>query len=53
MKETYRYLLPALLHTPIHHFQQYLLYLEVRSFEYQSRDIPPFFTAEISVISRS
>ncbi len=29
MKETYRYLLPALLHTPIHHFQQYLVYLEV------------------------
>ncbi|CAF0926343.1 unnamed protein product [Rotaria sordida] len=28
MKETYRYLLPALLHTPIHHFQQYLIYLE-------------------------
>ena len=29
-KETYRYLLPALLHTPIYHFQQYLLYLEVQ-----------------------
>ncbi|CAF1455941.1 unnamed protein product, partial [Adineta steineri] len=28
MKETYRYLLPALLHLPIHHFQQYLIYLE-------------------------
>ncbi|CAF0930895.1 unnamed protein product [Adineta ricciae] len=28
MKETHRYLLPALLHTPIHHFQQYLIYLE-------------------------
>ncbi|CAF3768719.1 unnamed protein product [Rotaria sp. Silwood1] len=28
IKETYRYLLPALLHIPIHHFQQYLIYLE-------------------------
>ncbi|CAF4179136.1 unnamed protein product, partial [Rotaria sp. Silwood2] len=28
IKETYRYLLPALLHIPIYHFQQYLIYLE-------------------------
>ena len=28
-KETYRYLLPTLLHIPIHHFEQYLVYLEV------------------------
>lgn len=30
IKETYRYLLPALLHIPIYHFEQYLIYLEVR-----------------------
>ncbi|CAF2078747.1 unnamed protein product [Rotaria magnacalcarata] len=28
IKETYHYLLPGLLHIPIHHFQQYLVYLE-------------------------
>ena len=30
MIETVRYLLPVLLQIPIHHFEHYLIYLEVR-----------------------